>query len=65
MTVTIRTSADVWAEVVTPAGRFFVAYDASVFDLVQQIIRGGHTVEPLSSSVALTHRRGVAKLNED
>ena len=62
MTVTIRTGADVWAEVVTDEGRFFVAFDASVFDLVQQIIRGGHIVEPLGVVTELTHRQGVGHL---
>lgn len=62
MTVTIRTGADVWAEVLTDAGRFFVPFDASVFDLVQQIIGGGHWVEELSSVTGLTHRRGVQNL---
>src|SRR4051794_20381571 len=64
MTVTIRTGADVWAEVLTDQGRFFVPFDASLFDLVQQIIRGGHYVEPLGSVQGLTHRRGVAHLND-
>lgn len=63
MTVTIRTGADVWAEVVTDEGRFFVNFDASVFDLVQQIIRGGHLVEPLTASTGLSHRRGISHLN--
>lgn len=62
MTVTIRTGADVWAEVVTDQGRFFVPFDASVFDLVQQIIRGGHWVEELTAGPSLTHRQGVAHL---
>lgn len=62
MTVTIRTSSEVWAEVVTDEGRFFVPFDASVFDLVQQIIRGGHWVEPLSPSVDIEHRRGKGHL---
>lgn len=62
MTVTIRTGADVWAEVVTDQGRFFVPFDASVFDLVQQIIRGGHWVEELGASTALAHRRGISAL---
>lgn len=62
MTVTIRTGADVWAEVVTDEGRFFVAFDASVFDLVQQVIRGGHQVEPLTASTGLSHRSGISHL---
>lgn len=62
MTVTIRTGADVWAEVVTDQGRFFVAFDASLFDLVQQIIQGGHLVEPLTASTGLAHRRGISAL---
>lgn len=63
MTITIRTSAEVWAEVVTEAGRFFVSFDASVFDLVQQIIKGGHAVEELSAAVGLQHRQGVSRLS--
>lgn len=63
MTVTIRTGADMWAEVVTDQGRFFVAFDASVFSLVQAVIKGGHTVEPLSTNLARTHRSGVAHLH--
>lgn len=62
MTVTIRTGADVWAEVVTDEGRFYVAFDASVFDLVQQVIHGGHLVEPLTASTGLAHRRGISHL---
>jgi hypothetical protein len=62
MTVTIRTGADVWAEVITDEGRFFVPFDASVFALVQQIIQGGHWVEPLSASTDLTHRSGKGHL---
>lgn len=65
MTVTIRTGADVWAEVLTEHGRFFVAFDASVFDLVQQIIRGGHIVEELSASLLVTHRRGISNLKRE
>lgn len=63
MTVTIRTGADVWAEVVTDEGRFFVPFDASVFDLVQQIIKGGHWVEELTGSTGLSHRSGISHLN--
>lgn len=62
MTVTIRTGADVWAEVVTDEGRFFVPFDASVFDLVQQIIHGGHLVEPLGSMTRMTHDQGKGHL---
>lgn len=65
MTVTIRTGADVWAEVVTDQGRFFVPFDASVFDLVQQIIRGGHWVEELTASAGSAHRSGIAHLNAE
>lgn len=62
MTVTIRGGASLWAEVVTDEGRFFVPFDASVFDLVQQIIRGGHQVDELAASTRLTHRRGISAL---
>ena len=62
MTVTIRTSSEVWAEVVTEAGRFFVPFDASVFDLVQQIIRGGHWVDEPTASTTSAHRRGKGRL---
>lgn len=62
MTVTIRTGADVWAEVATDEGRFFVPFDASLFDLVQQVIRGGHWIEEHSASTGLTHRQGVQGL---
>jgi hypothetical protein len=63
MTVTIRTGADVWAEVLTDEGRFFVPFDASVFDLVQQIIRGGHWVEPMTFGLQRTHSSGRSHLN--
>lgn len=63
MTVTIRTGADVWAEVVTDEGRFYVAFDASVFDLVQQIIHGGHIVEPLSATIRMGHESGKGHLS--
>lgn len=62
MTVTIRTGADVWAEVSTEQGRFFVPFDSSVFDLVQQIIRGGHRIQPHSAATGLAHRQGVTAL---
>lgn len=64
MTVTIRTGADVWAEVVTDQGRFFVPFDASVFDLVQLIIAGGYWVDDLSPIIAAQHRSGVAHLSQ-
>lgn len=64
MTVTIRTGADVWAEVLTDQGRFFVPFDASVFDLVQQIIRGGHWVEPMTFGLQRTHSSGRAHLSK-
>lgn len=63
MTVQIRTGADVWAEVWTDEGRFFVPFDASVFALVQQIIGGGHWVESLSTVVASQHKSGVQHLH--
>lgn len=62
MTVTIHTRADMWAEVATDQGRFFVPFDASVFAIVQQIIRGGHRIEPHTAATGLAHRRGVADL---
>lgn len=63
MTVTIRTGADMWAEILTDQGRFFVPFDASVFALVQQIITGGHWIEPLSTILGSQHRSGVAHLH--
>jgi hypothetical protein len=62
LTVTIRQGAELWAEVKVDGGRFFVSHDASVFDLVQLIIRGGYTIEEHTSSTALEHRRGVSAL---
>lgn len=64
MTLTIRTGADVWCEVVTDEGRFYVPFDASVFDLVQQVIRGGHWVEPLTAGVHMTHMSGKGHLGK-
>lgn len=62
MTLTVRTGADIWMEVLTDQGRFYVAFDASVFALVEQVIRGGHMVEELSAQLGLTHRQGVSEL---
>jgi hypothetical protein len=62
LTLTIRRGSELWLEVCTDQGRFFVSYDASAFDLVQQVIRGGHMVEELSASTALAHRRGIGHL---
>ena len=62
MTVRLHQRADLWAEVITDEGRFFVPFDASVFDLVKQIIQGGHQVEELSASTGLTHRSGKGHL---
>lgn len=64
MTITIRTSAEVWAEVLTDEGRFFVPFDASVFDLVQQIIRGGHYVEAMTFGLQRTHSSGKGHLGK-
>lgn len=64
MTVTIRTGADVWAEVLIDQGRFFVPFDASVFDLVQQIIKGGMWVEPPTFGMTRTHSSGTAHLGK-
>lgn len=63
MTVTIRRGAEMWAEVLTDQGRFFVPFDASVFDLVQQIIRGGHYVEEMTAGPMLTHSQGKGHLS--
>ena len=62
MTLTLHQRADLWMEVVTDEGRFFVPFDASVFDLVKQVIQGGHQVEPLTASTGLSHRRGISHL---
>lgn len=63
MTLRLRVGADVWVEVLTDQGRFYVPFDGTVYGLVQQVIQGGHTVEPLSTILATEHRRGVAHLN--
>lgn len=63
LTLQLRTSADAWLEVTTEAGRFFCAFDVSAFALVQQVIAGGHLVEPLSGPLLAQHRRGVASLS--
>jgi len=46
MTVTIRRSAEVWLEISTAEGRFFVNQDASVYDLVRLIQQGGYWITP-------------------
>lgn len=58
VTFTIRTSAEVWIEVENAHGRFFVNHDASVFDLIRQIQRGGHWIEEKASP---TERRDAAR----
>lgn len=62
LTLRIHHRADLWCEVITDEGRFFVAFDASVFALVEQVIRGGHTVEPLSTTLDREHRSGKGHL---
>lgn len=62
LTLTIRTSSEVWCEVLSDEGRFYVAFDASVFDLVQQVIHGGHWVEDMSTGLDRQHRSGKGHL---
>lgn len=62
LTLRLRTGADAWLEVTTEQGRFFCAFDVSAFALVEQVIKGGHWVEPLSSILAAEHRSGVSHL---
>lgn len=62
LTLQLHQRADLWMEVTVDQGRFFVPFDASVFDLVQLVIKGGYTVEELTASTALPHRRGKAAL---
>lgn len=60
----IRTGADVWAEVRTSEGRFFVPFDASVFDLVQLVIRGGYWIEPHTSVTKSELGKGVQGIHQ-
>jgi hypothetical protein len=46
LTVTIRRSADIWLEISTAEGRFFINHDASVYDLVRLVQRGGYWIQP-------------------
>lgn len=62
LTLRLRTGADAWLEVITEEGRFFCAFDVSAFALVEQVIRGGHWVEPLSGGLLRVHRQGSAAL---
>lgn len=64
LTLQVRQGADLWMEVTTDEGRFFVPFDASVFALVEQVIRGGHQVEPLTGSTGAEHRRGISALGD-
>lgn len=63
LTLRLRTGADAWLEVITDEGRFFCAFDVSAFALVEQVIRGGHWVEPLGPSTLVSHRRGKSALS--
>ncbi len=65
LTLTTRRSSELWMEVVSDEGRFFVAWDASVFALVDQVVKGGHLVERSSTSTLLAHRRGKEHLNRE
>ena len=65
VTLTLRTGADMWLEVVTDQGRFYCPFDVSAFALVEQIIRGGHWVEPLSGPLTATHHQGKRALQPD
>lgn len=60
--MTVRTGADVWMEVKTHEGRFFIPFDASVFDLVQLVIKGGYVIEEHTALTGLEHRQGVGRL---
>lgn len=62
LTLQLHQRADLWMEVTTDEGRFFVRFDASVFDLVKQVIHGGHQVEELTASTGLAHRSGISHL---
>lgn len=62
LTLRLHQRADLWMEVTTDQGRFFVPFDASIFDLVKQVIQGGHQVEPLTASTAVAHRSGIRHL---
>lgn len=62
LTLRIRVSAEVWIEVLSDQGRFFVPFDGTVYGLVEQVIRGGHQVDKLSTILASDHRKGVQAL---
>jgi hypothetical protein len=49
-------------EVVSEEGRFFIPFDASVFEVVQLVIRGGYVVEELTGSTRAAHKRGMGHL---
>lgn len=63
MTLRLRTGADAWLEVITDEGRFFCGFDVSAFALVEQVIAGGHWVEPLSGAMVREHKSGIAHLH--
>lgn len=52
LTLTPRIGAEVYIEVETSQGRFWVRHDASVLDLAFKIQEGGFTVRPPTGSVA-------------
>lgn len=60
ITLTIRTSAEVWIEVSNHEGRFFVNHDASLLELIRQVQRGGHWIEDNPSTIR-NRKRGTAK----
>lgn len=62
LTLRLHIRADIWVEVITDQGRFFVPFDSSVVELVKQVIRGGHTVEALSTTLDREHRSGKGHL---
>jgi hypothetical protein len=64
LTLTVRRGSELWLEVIGDQGRFFLAFDASVFDLVQLVIKGGYLVHDLTGPTLATHQRGKGHLQE-
>jgi hypothetical protein len=57
VTLTIRSGADMWLEVRAPNGVFFTSPDVCAYDLMQQIITGGHFVREERQRPSTTRSR--------
>lgn len=45
LTITVRRSSELWLEISTSEGRFFINGDAGVYDLVRLVQQGGYWIQ--------------------